>query len=84
MAIWYGIGLILCAFVSTATSNPYQLYAFQIGMKIRVLCTSLIYRKVIESKYLKHKNNTAQAIDCTYGYVSIDNKKYFFFFGFIR
>lgn len=48
LAIWYGVGLISCAFVSTATSNPYQLYAFQIGMKIRVLCTSLIYRKVIE------------------------------------
>lgn len=49
-AIWYDVGLISCAFVSTATSIPYQLYAFQIGMKIHVLCTSVIYWKVIEQQ----------------------------------
>lgn len=48
-AILYGVGLIFCSFIATAASNPYLFYAFQIGMKIRVLCTSLIYRKVIET-----------------------------------
>lgn len=48
MAIWYAIGLTSCAFVSTAFTNPFLLYAYQIGMQIRVICTSLIYRKVID------------------------------------
>lgn len=51
-AIWYGVGLISCTFVSTAFTNPFQLYAYQIGMQIRVVCTSLIYRKVNVSNVL--------------------------------
>lgn len=48
-AIWYAVGLTSCAFVSTAFTNPFQLYAYQMGMQIRVICTSLVYRKVIQA-----------------------------------
>lgn len=47
LAIWYAVGLTSCAFVSTAFTNPFILHAYQMGMQIRVICTSLIYRKVI-------------------------------------
>lgn len=52
MAVWYALGLVSCAFVSTAFTNPFLLYAYQMGMQIRVICTSLIYRKVIHSIYV--------------------------------
>lgn len=48
-AIWYAVGLISCAFVSTAFTNPFLIHAYQMGMQIRVICTSLIYRKVIQA-----------------------------------
>ncbi|XP_031637356.1 probable multidrug resistance-associated protein lethal(2)03659 isoform X2 [Contarinia nasturtii] len=47
-AIWYAVALTSCAFVSTAFTNPFILYAYQMGMQIRVICTSLIYRKVLK------------------------------------
>lgn len=47
MAIWWAVGLTACAFISSAFTNPFSIYAYQMGMQIRVVCTSLIYRKVI-------------------------------------
>lgn len=45
-AYWYAGGVILCSTLSVIIMHPYMMGVFHIGMKIRVGCCSLIYRKV--------------------------------------
>lgn len=45
-ACWFATGMILCALISTCFTHPYTMYATEIGMKIRIACTSMIYKKV--------------------------------------
>lgn len=46
MTYWYAAGLIFCTVIRSAYSNPFLLYAFQLGLQVRVTITSMIYRKV--------------------------------------
>lgn len=45
-AYWYATGLVLCPLFTTIFTHPFMLYASEVGMQIRVACTSMIYRKV--------------------------------------
>ncbi|XP_075236154.1 putative multidrug resistance-associated protein lethal(2)03659 isoform X2 [Lycorma delicatula] len=46
-AYWYAGGVILCSTLSVIIMHPYMMGVFHIGMKIRVGCCSLIYRKAL-------------------------------------
>ncbi|XP_031633880.1 probable multidrug resistance-associated protein lethal(2)03659 [Contarinia nasturtii] len=59
MAIWYACVLIMCAFISSSLTNPFQMYAFQKGMQMRVAFASMIYNKAIKmrkSSSISHLN----------------------------
>ncbi|XP_040165805.1 multidrug resistance-associated protein 4-like [Anopheles arabiensis] len=43
----YAVGIILCSLVPVAIFHHFILYIFQIGMKIRVACCSLLYKKAL-------------------------------------
>lgn len=45
-AYLYAAGIVLCSLVSITVFHPFILYAFQLGMRIRLTCCSLIYKKV--------------------------------------
>lgn len=45
-AYLYAMGIILCALIPVMIFQPFILFIFQIGMKIRIACCSLLYRKV--------------------------------------
>jgi ATP-binding cassette subfamily C (CFTR/MRP) protein 4 len=42
----YAAGIILCSALNIFVIHPYMMAIFHMGMKIRVACCSLIYRKV--------------------------------------
>lgn len=46
-AYGYAAGVILCTAISVMIMNPFWMAILHIGMKLRVACCSLIYRKVI-------------------------------------
>uniref|UniRef100_A0A182S9W8 ABC transmembrane type-1 domain-containing protein n=1 Tax=Anopheles maculatus TaxID=74869 RepID=A0A182S9W8_9DIPT len=46
-AYYYAIGIILCSLLPVAIFHHFILYIFQIGMKIRVACCSLLYKKAL-------------------------------------
>jgi len=43
----YAAGVILCSGLTVFAIHPYMMGIVHVGMKIRVACCSLIYRKVI-------------------------------------
>jgi ATP-binding cassette, subfamily C (CFTR/MRP), member 4 len=45
-AYWYASGIVLCPLVSVITFHPFIYYIMQVGMKIRIGCSGLIYSKV--------------------------------------
>ncbi|XP_039444244.1 probable multidrug resistance-associated protein lethal(2)03659 [Culex pipiens pallens] len=46
-AYYYAGGIVACSFVPVAVFHHFILYIFQIGMKIRVACCSLLYKKAL-------------------------------------
>lgn len=44
-AYWYAGGVVLTSLVNVLFSHPYMMGVFHLGMKLRVACCSLIYRK---------------------------------------
>lgn len=42
----YAIGIIMCSILTISFSHPFMVYALQMGMRVRITCCSLIYRKV--------------------------------------
>ncbi|XP_014467782.1 PREDICTED: probable multidrug resistance-associated protein lethal(2)03659 isoform X2 [Dinoponera quadriceps] len=47
-AYWYAAGVILCSAVNVFVIHPYMMAILHMGMKIRVACCSLIYRKALK------------------------------------
>lgn len=48
MAYWYAVGIILCSALNVFVVHPYMMGILHIGMKVRVACCSLIYRKMLK------------------------------------
>lgn len=46
-AYWYAGGIVACAFIMVICYHGYVLYALQMGMRIRLSCASLIYKKAL-------------------------------------
>jgi hypothetical protein len=47
----YAAGVVLCSALNVIVIHPYMMAIFHMGMKIRVACCSLIYRKVTLGNY---------------------------------
>ncbi|KAG5877236.1 hypothetical protein JTB14_025356 [Gonioctena quinquepunctata] len=47
-AYYYAAGVVLCSLVNIMCSHPYMLAVLHLGMKLRVACCSLIYRKALK------------------------------------
>lgn len=45
-ACWYAGGVVLCTGASVIITNPVWLGSLMLAMKMRVACSSIIYRKV--------------------------------------
>lgn len=45
-AYFYAAGIALCSLVPVITFNPFILYILEVGMKIRLGSSALIYQKV--------------------------------------
>ena len=48
-AYYYATGIVFSLFIMVVFFHPYVLYLFEAGMKIRVGCSALIYKKVKEN-----------------------------------
>lgn len=57
MTYWYAGGLIFCTALRSIYSNPFLLYAFQLGLQVRVTIISMIYRKVCRKKAIFLRNS---------------------------
>ncbi|KAF5283714.1 hypothetical protein FQR65_LT13749 [Abscondita terminalis] len=63
-AYGYAGGVIGCSLLSVLIVNPYQINVLHIGMKIRVACCSLIYRKCLRlSKTSMAKTTIGQMVN---------------------
>lgn len=66
-------GIVLCSLLSVTVFHPFILYAFQLGMRVRLTCCSLIYKKVsaLDRTYFLHishfrfRHHRAQALKLT-------------------
>ncbi|KYB27685.1 probable multidrug resistance-associated protein lethal(2)03659 isoform X2 [Tribolium castaneum] len=47
-AYWYAAGVVICSLANIAFSHPQMLGVMHLGMKMRVACCSLIYRKTLK------------------------------------
>ncbi|CAH0557608.1 unnamed protein product [Brassicogethes aeneus] len=47
-AYYYATGVVLCSLINILTSHPYMMGVLHMGMKVRVACCSLIYRKALK------------------------------------
>ena len=48
-AYFHAAGVVLCSALNIFVIHPYMMAIVHMGMKIRVACCSLIYRKVIDN-----------------------------------
>lgn len=55
-ALCYAFGIVLCSLIPVLVFHPFFLYVFTIGLRIRIGCCSLLYKKVraFSFKYLQH------------------------------
>lgn len=62
--LMYAGGMILLCFVGTVLQNHYSMHGFHYGMKVRVACCSLIYRKTLRlSKTALGETAAGQAVN---------------------
>ncbi|KAB0792826.1 hypothetical protein PPYR_14785 [Photinus pyralis] len=46
----YGVGVACCSLISSSLIHPYMLAAHNLGLKLRIACISLVYRKILRLK----------------------------------
>lgn len=46
-AYFFAFGIFFCSFVSVLVVHPYMMGILHVGMKVRIACCSLIYRKTL-------------------------------------
>ncbi len=46
VAYWYAAGIVFCSLVPVLTFHPFIYYIFEVGMKLRIGSSGLIYKKV--------------------------------------
>lgn len=51
-ALMYGLIISVCAIIGGVLHHPYYFNSWRIGMKIRVACSGLMYRKVTTQKLI--------------------------------
>lgn len=47
-AYWYAAGVVVCSLVNILSTHPYMMGVLHLGMKMRIGCCSLIYRKSLK------------------------------------
>lgn len=63
-AYLYAAGVVLCSLAKAFVVNPYMLAAQHMGMKMRVTCCTLIYRKALKlSKTALGETTIGQAVN---------------------
>lgn len=63
-AYLYALGIILCSAVNVFVVHPYMMAILHMGMKMRVACCSLIYRKALRlSRTALGKTTVGQAVN---------------------
>lgn len=50
-AYYYATGIVVFSIIPVLVFHPFIFYIFQMGIKIRVGCSSLIYKKVSGAKF---------------------------------
>ncbi|XP_075154250.1 putative multidrug resistance-associated protein lethal(2)03659 [Haematobia irritans] len=48
-AYLYAMGIVLCSLVATLCFHPFMFYLFEVGTRIRLACSGLVYRKCLRS-----------------------------------
>lgn len=48
-AYLYATGIVLCSLVATLCFHPFMFYLFEIGTRVRLACSGLVYRKCLRS-----------------------------------
>lgn len=56
LAYYYAGGIVLFSLLPVCFFHPFIFYIFQMGIKIRVGCSALIYRKVRHQSRRRHSN----------------------------
>lgn len=46
-AYLYAMGIVLCSLVGTLCYHPFMFYLFELGTRIRIACSGLVYRKCL-------------------------------------
>lgn len=59
-AVLYATLIITASFINTILGHAYTIHNLKLGMKVRIACTSLIYRKVLR---------LSQNVDTTLGHM---------------
>ena len=54
----YGMAVVLSSFLRVISFQFHYLETFSTGLKVRSSCSSLIYRKIITSKFATIQKNT--------------------------
>nr|CAI5829475.1 unnamed protein product [Callosobruchus analis] len=78
-AFLYSIGIIAATFLNVVSSHHYMLGNLQLGMKIRVACSSLVYRKALKlskgdaevGKLVKFLSNDVTTFDSALMFVHV-------------
>ncbi|XP_055852068.1 probable multidrug resistance-associated protein lethal(2)03659 [Episyrphus balteatus] len=62
-AYLYATGFVLCHFFNTILSHPFLFYIFEVGLRIRLACSGLVYRKCLRSSVTANNDElSGQAI----------------------